>query len=302
MVIKKDLEGMIDGQVIETLALVKSYAVRPSKNNNKFIDGMLEMKGSVSFKVWSGATFNELEKYDYHNLVCYITAKVNEYNGSKSLIVTGIKALEEGTYNASDFFESKYQVDAYWDALVKLIEKNCSPVGVKIFKKVFGDIEDKFKVEFAARSHHDAVRGGLLAHTYKISFIMSRVIKMYPNITKNIDNDLFVLGTAIHDIGKIYEYTNGIIEGNGLLVSHHTFGVEMLLKHKDFIIESKNEEFYYRLLAIIEQHHGEFEEKPRTVEAYLVHMIDNLESTFQSIDESFEKGLKTINVGTFKLN
>lgn len=302
MVVKKDLETMVDGQVIETVAFIKSYAVRSAKNNSKFIDGMLEMKGSVSFKVWSGAVFNDLEKYDYQNLVCHVEAKVNEYNGNKSLILMGVRALEEGIHNPADFFEEKYQVNAYWDALCKLVHKNCSPVGAEIFNKVFGEIEERFKVEFAARSHHDAVRGGLLAHTYKLTFIMSKVVKLYPNIMKVVDNDLFALGSAIHDIGKIYEYTNGVIQGSGLVVSHNTFGVELLSKNKDFIIEKKNEEFYYRLLAIIVQHHGEFGETPRAVEAFLVHMVDYLESSFQSIDESFEKGVKTVNIQNFKLN
>lgn len=302
MVTKKDLQGMVDGQVFETLAFIKSYEVRPAKNNNKFIDGMLEIKGSVPFKIWSGSTFEELEKYDYSNLVCSITGKVNEYNGNKSIIITGIVALEEGTYNPSDFFEEKYQVDAYWNALCNLINKNCSPEGVEIFNTVFKDIKDRFIVEFAARGHHDAVRGGLIAHTYKLTFIITRIMKLYPNIVKVVDNDLFALGCAIHDIGKIYEYTNGVIKGNALIVSHNTFGVELLSKYKEFIVAKKNEEFYYRLLAIIVQHHGEFGETPRAVEAFLVHMVDYLESSFQAIDESYEKGIRTVNVHNFKLN
>lgn len=302
VVIKKDLANLVDGEAIETVAFIKSYDVRPTKNNTKYIDGMLEMKGSVPFKVWSGVTFNELEKYDYRNTVCFINAKVNEYNGNKSLIITSIKALEEGTYNPADFFEEKYQANAYWDALCKLIGKHCTPDGVEIFKEIFGEIESRFKVEFAARSHHDAVRSGLLAHTYKLVYIMTRVIKLYPNIVKRVDPDMFALGVALHDIGKIHEYTNGVIEGNGLLVSHHTFGVEMLCENKYFIVELKGEEFYYRLLSIIEQHHGEYEETPRTIEAYLVHMVDNLESTFQAIDESVEKGSPVVSIGNFKLN
>ena len=302
MVTKKDLANLIDREVIETVVFIKSYDVRPAKNNNKFMDGMLEMKGSVPFKVWSGATFDELEKYDYRNMVCFVKAEVNEFNGNKSLILKEVKALEEGSYDPSDFFEEKYQANAYWEALCNLIGKHCTPDGVEIFKEIFWEIESRFKVEFAARSHHDAVRSGLLAHTYKLVYIMTRVIKLYPNIAKRVDPDMFALGVALHDIGKIYEYTNGVIEGNGLLVSHHTFGVEILSKNKYFIVELKSEEFYYRLLSIIEQHHGEYEETPRTIEAYLVHMVDNLESTFQAIDESIEKGSPVVNIGNFKLN
>ena len=301
MLIKKDLESMVDGQGFETVALMKGYDVKVAKTGSKYIDGLVEMKGSVQFKVWAGRAFDEMDKYDYSDTICKISGKVNEYNGIKSLVISDIKALDEGTYDKADFFEDKYPVEAYWEAFDKLVKKVCTANAYAIFGTVFADIKDRFKVEFAARGHHDAVKGGLLAHTYKETALMVKVLKFYPAIVKVVDLDLLILGCAIHDIGKVYEYTNGVIKGNGLIVSHHTFGVELLCKHKENIIDLKGEEFYYRLLAIIEQHHGEFEETPRAIEAYLVHLIDNLESRFQIINESFEKDLDTIGIDGFKL-
>lgn len=302
MITKKDISAMVDGQVFETIGFMKGYSIKTAKNDKRYMDGQVELKGSVPFKVWSGALYDELEKYDYQNKVCKISGKVNEYNGMKSIILSDVKALEEGTYDASDFFEDKYQVDAYWDAFGTLIEKHCSVEAKNIFTKVMEDIQARFKLEFAARGYHDAVKGGLLAHTYKVTFIMTRVMKLYSSILKAVDSDMLVLGCALHDVGKVKEYTNGVIQGNGLLVSHHTFGVEILFSHKDYIIEQKGEEFFYRLLAVVEQHHGEYEETPRTVEAYLVHVVDNLESRFQIVNETFEKELDVVSIDSFKLN
>lgn len=302
MLVKKDLDSMIDGTRFETVALIKSYEVRPTKKGTKYIDGMLEIKGSVAFKVWSGGTFDELDKYDYCGSICKISGVVNEFNGTKSVILDSVIALQEGVYNESDFFEDRYDIESYWNAFNKVIKNSCSEKGVLIFNKVIGIVEERFKVEFAARSHHDAYKGGLLAHTYKETLLMSKVVKLYKSIVEKLNTDLLILGCALHDIGKTMEYTNGSIIGNGLIVSHHTFGVEILHSCKEYIVGVYDEEFYYRLLAIVEQHHGEFEETPRTIEAYLVHLVDNLESKFQSINESLEGDTGVVCIDTFKLH
>ena len=302
MITKVDLNNMSDGQTFETVALIKSYESRPTKNgNSKYIDGSLEMKGTVAFKVWAGPLYDEMEKYAYEGTICHIKAKANDYNGVKSIILSDVKALEKGVYDESDFFEEVYQVASYWDALIKLVKKNTSEAGFEIFSLLVDGVKDRFMVEFAAKGHHDAVRGGLLAHTYKNVLLTTRTIKLYSSIMNKVDMDLMIVGMAVHDIGKVKEYSNGSIKDEGLLVSHHTFGVEMVFALKDRIVELKGEEFYYRLLSIIEQHHGQFEETPRTVEAYLIHTVDLLESRFQSINEGLQREDGVINIDGFKL-
>lgn len=301
MVTKKDIEGMYDGQSFETVALIKGYEVRPTKNGSKFIDGTVELKGSVQFKVWAGTLFDEMEKCDYQNTVCKVVGKANDYNGVKSIILTDAKALAEGTYDESDFLEDKYPIDAYWDGFRKLIEKNCSSEAYEVFSKIMEDVDERFRVEFAAKGHHDAVKGGLLAHTYKETVIMTRVMKLYEDIIAKVNPDLLILGCALHDVGKVYEYTNGAILGNGLIVSHHTFGVEILHNRKSLIVEKLGEEAYYRLLSVIEQHHGEFGERPRSLEAYLVHQVDLLESRFQIVNEGLAKDTDVVAIDGYYL-
>lgn len=301
MITRKDIEKMVDGQVFETVGLVKSYAVRPTKTNSKYLDGTLELKGSVSFKVWAGDLLDELERCEYQGTICHIKGKVNEYQGKKSVILSDVKALENGAYAPEDFFEEKYNITAYVDGLSKAMEKNCSEEALTLYTKIMGDIYDRFTVEFAARGHHDAVKSGLLVHTYKVICLVARTVKIYPALLSHIDKDLLYLGTFCHDIGKIYEYTNGAIIGNGLLVSHNTFGVEMLASYKNDIIKLKGEDFYYRLLAIVQQHHGEWGERPRTLEAYIIHMLDNVESKFQAINEVLDSGMSTVSIDDYKL-
>ena len=137
--------------------------------------------------------------------------------------------------------------------------------------------------EFAAVWHHDNCKAGLLAHTTKV-VRMASLIRMYPEITKKISPDVLFIGCALHDIGKVYEYGLGAVTDEGKVLSHHTFGVLFCASHKKDIVEALGRDGYRLLLSIIEQHHGEYGERPRTVAAYVVHRLDMLESVLTSVN------------------
>lgn len=150
------------------------------------------------------------------------------------------------------------------------------------------DLAPTFYTEFAARGVHDAKEGGLVNHTFKVfSFAFDMIFKggFYANIYKSIDINAFIIGSILHDVGKVMEYENGK-NGKYYYVSHNLLGIDMISAKKDRIIRIYSEDTYYRILSIIGQHHGEFGENPQTVEAYLVHLADMLESRLQILDES----------------
>ena len=157
------------------------------------------------------------------------------------------------------------------------------PYSVVLFDEIIKPVEDSFKNEFAAVSHHDACRSGLLAHTTKV-VRMASMIKQYPEILKRVSSDLLFIGCALHDIGKVFEYNNGAISNLGKSLSHHTFGVIILLDNKELICSSMGESFFYSLLAVVEQHHGEYAEHPRTVASYVIYQLDNLDSRLTSLN------------------
>lgn len=301
LVTKKDLAGMSDGTPFTGRAFVKEYSIRETKNGGSFITGLLEMKGTVSFKVWSGGAFDTMSKELYDGTVFVFKGKVNDYNGQRGVVVTDVYGVIDD--KPEDYLADGYNSDAYSEALTKLIKGNVSEAAFDVYERVIGSIEARFIKEFAAKGHHDAVVGGLLAHTYKVTNIMYRTVKRYGSIVEHSGMDLLLLGCALHDIGKISEYNMGSISPLGKIVSHHTIAVEMLLKDKDFIIEKLDSVFFYKLLSIVEQHHGPWEERPRTVEAYLIYKVDELESKFAALNESLEESKGgDIFIEDFRLN
>jgi 3'-5' exoribonuclease len=79
-------------------------------------------------------------------------------------------------------------------------------------------------------------------------------------------------------------------------------------RHKEDIIEVFGEEGYYRILSVIQQHHGEFSESCHTLESYIVHKADMLEAQMAKLNKDLadtgytipEDGLK-IEFGKYKV-
>lgn len=302
--------GMKEGDYVSGYVLIKDYSILPTKTGSKYVDGTLEAQGSIQFKVWSNsAAYMNMTNNDFKGKICIVGATVNIYGGVTSLILNSIEIADEEDvkdYSLDDFFECKYNTSEYLNALDSIMKSVLSEEAYKLFGLIMNvsEIKERFPKEYAAKGHHDNCVGGLLAHTYKVVF-MTRFVKLYPNILKRLGNlDVLILGAFIHDIGKIREYSTGVISDMGKLVSHHTFGVLMLNDLKKYIVEVVGEGGYYRLLSIVEQHHGEYAEHPRTIEAYLVHLFDLLDSDIQSIDQKLEgdeDGVQ-LRVGEFKLS
>lgn len=302
-----EVKKMPEGAFVKGLVLLKECKKKTAKNGSSYMEGMLELGGALAYKAWGNSSaFSKLDLEDYSNTVVNICAKVNLYNGVMSIILDDVFAvdLSGSEISEDDFLGGGYNGDEYFAALKKVLGSFVDEDTMSIFNIIVKDVEKRFKVEYAAKGMHDNCKGGLVAHTYKVLYIC-KILKLYPNILQFEGNmNLIALGAVLHDIGKVFEYHNGSIIGNGLVVSHHTFGVEMLFKYKNMIVEKKGEEFFYRLCAIIEQHHGEYEERPRTIEAYLIHQIDKIESSLQLLNQSlegFEKGNQLV-IDSFKLS
>lgn len=212
---------------------------------------------------------------------------------------------------------TKYDISANEKEFYALLKAELSPNGFELFKKIYNRIRKEFRSEYAAVKIHDAYRGGLLAHTLKMLKVLQFIWETYPNIRENMNKDLVFIGLAVHDMGKIMEYNNGT-RTDIAFATHNFLGQEILFEFKEDIIEGFEvtmkpvndiqfiepfgADFYYRLQAIIQQHHGEFGEPCHTVESYLVHLVDMFESRIEILEESLPfTGTLSIDFGKYRL-
>ena len=132
----------------------------------------------------------------------------------------------------------------------------------------------------AAKTMHHARVGGLLEHSVNCLRIARQLAELYP-----VDRDLLVFGAIFHDVGKVRElswdrgafaYTN-----EGRLLGHVVLG-ERLVSSYVAALPNFPEELRLRLSHVLISHQGETEygspERPKTLEALLVHLVDNLDA------------------------
>jgi len=143
----------------------------------------------------------------------------------------------------------------------------------------------------AAKGIHHAYRGGLVDHILSVLRLAHRMADHYPAL----DRDLLVAGALLHDIGKVSElsYDKGFdYTDEGRLVGHLVMTAQMI-REKASQIPGFSKELEQHLTHIVIAHHGQLEygspKLPVTLEAYVVHMIDSLDSRIASWMELMQK-------------
>ena len=287
IIYKEQLEKAVSGTRISGLILCGSYNIQLTKTNKEYVAGTMRSGCDIQFKAWgTSSAFTKLKSEEHQNCVCNISGTFDNYGGNLSIILDDIVAVEYD--DISVFLPTKYDTDAYWNALVATVKQTVSEKAFNIANKVLFENEEvakAFKIEFAASGHHDNCKGGLLAHTYKVVRNMIYLAQSYPVYNKEWGLDLLVLGALFHDIGKTREMKLGVYQKESM-VTHRYLGIEML--DRDLIIQSYNEEFYMFMVSIILQHHDTFDDKARTLYAQMVFFADIADAWMTDIQQAME--------------
>lgn len=287
------------GNIFQGVACIRDYSKKQTKYGKDFLDGKVQFGITMPFKVWFDASaLMKMTTEDYTNVPCLITATVEEFQGSKSLTITDVKAVDG--YTEDMFFEVRYNKQAYIDAFNNEANRVLSDKGKKVKDLLLTDeVAERFYSEFAASKYHDNCTSGLMVHTYKMMCIVGWIVRTYPQLVMDYDEvngkyiqsqdrvDLLYIGLMFHDLGKTVEMHNGVYQRNSF-VGHTFFGTEMLVKHKDEIVSIFDEDWYYQLCAILLQHHDEYETPCKTVLGYVIHSIDLIESRMTGLCQQLD--------------
>lgn len=282
---KEELTSGVNNAPISGCIFLTTYEIREGKNNNMYMVGELISEVSIPFKAWgNSAAYTKLNSNDYKNTPVFIKGKFNIYNDTLSIIIDDLSAIN--FYSQSDFMAVKYPdntINVWASTLKNVCEKQLTTTAFGLACKILFDnteVMNKFKVEYAAKNHHDNCKGGLLGHTCKVVTLMNQVLALNPNLyqKKAEIKDLYVLGALLHDIGKIWEINEGEYNETYAVVTHRYVGMELINNYKKEISDAYGVDWYYKLASIILQHHGEFGDPCRSVYAYVVNLVDILEA------------------------
>lgn len=285
------------------IVLLKNFNKGTTSSGSPKYSGTIANIDEAKFNVWSNSiAFEYFENLpvDEAPHVVLINFTISKFG----IVIDDIRKVDG--YNPDSFIFHKYSVDEISSDFVnELIRSKISRNAITVIKSVLhmgqNDIINKrIAREYAAYSHHDNCPTGLLSHMLKCIKIYNGIKNTYNFLCDERTNDLMVIGLALHDLGKIYEMCDGVYQKHSF-ITHRGLGFEHLLYYKEMIVDLYDDDFFYMLSSVVLQHHGEFGENPKTLYAYLVHIIDDIEAQMTSIDDLLSSDTTTTDASGTKI-
>lgn len=272
---------------IESVFLVKIINCLEDKSGKKYFNIILtDATGDLESRLWNYSA--EVEKSVLKNDFVRVKGKLNFYQGRKQFIVNQITKLDAGEVNLDDFqMKASADPEVMYKKLLAIVE-GLSDVYIRdLLRNIItdGEIARRLKTWQAGKSIHHAYKSGLIEHILSCTELALTLSKHY-----RVNENYVVAGCILHDLCKIYELTDGInveYTEEGKLVGHLVKGLEIVDR---FSYKIRNFPHYTKMHIkhILLAHHGEYEygspKIPQTSEAFLVHLIDLMDSKMGSLE------------------
>lgn len=281
MLVEEILKNSNNSSVEGTFLIYDQKLKAFTEKQGHFLTFTLQDKtGTVWSRIWDNAEniFESLKDIQ----VVTIIGKINFYNGKTQVIVEKIKKADEGTYKMGDLIKvANRPPEEMWSELNNILEDNLTGDYKKIWYafKENVDFEKRFKSWPGGKgSVHHAYQNGLLEHSLSA---VKFVNMFHSSLTLPFDLEKALLGSAIHDIGKLeaYEY-DGVtttMSNIGRLHEHTVLGYFMFRKTVENLGVS-NVSIIEDVGHIILSHHGTREQhaiiNPMSIEAKVVAAAD----------------------------
>jgi 3'-5' exoribonuclease len=281
------------GQGIESTFLVKDKILTKTKAGNPYLSIKLaDRTGELEGRIWDNA-LDFLPLFEKDDCI-RVRGEVDEFQGMLQLRINKLKKCAEDEIQLEDFLPTTSQdAGKMLGEVKKLASQVRQPFLRQLLDAFFSDEEIMKKFQFApaAKAVHHVFLGGLLEHTLSVAQLVLLVGPRY----RGIDLDLLLTGAVLHDLGKIselsysrtFDYTD-----SGRLLGHITLTVEMI-DEKIKALPGFPENLAMLLKHLILSHHGEYEfgspKRPKTLEALLLHQLDDLDAKMNGFLAWIEK-------------
>ena len=270
------------GTRLRSSFLATDAAVRKDSRGVPFLSlKLVDRTGSVDALMWRLP--DELLRGLPDPAYVSVEGQTHEYRGTLQVKVERLGILRQEEISEEDYVPT---TEKDQKALAEEILLAGQEFENEHLKRLFGSMvsDEGFWEAFceapAAKGMHHARLGGLLEHSVWCLRIAQALAEVYP-----VDRDLLLFGAIFHDVGKVRELSWGAgsfsYTKEGRLLGHVVLG-ERLVASYVAALPNFPEELHLRISHVLLSHQGETEygspERPKTLEALLVHLIDNLDA------------------------
>lgn len=290
---KQFIAELKDRDPVNSTFMVKEKTLAVAKNGKPYMNlKFMDKSGEVDGKVWDNV--DELDKIFKKGDFVQMRGTASLYMGKMQLVAKEIKRLDDDGVNLADFVPvSPIPLDDMKAELADVVSSLTNPHLKALMELFCNDAE--FMAAYckapAAKGMHHVYIGGLLEHSLSVVRLVDAIVPLYPGLNR----DLLVVGALLHDVGKVaelsyeraFEYTD-----EGRLLGHITIGVEML-SERIARLDDFPAELSLLLKHFLLSHHGQYDfgspKRPKTVEATILHYLDDMDSKINGIRSHIDK-------------
>ena len=283
------------GSVVGQFFIIESCTKKNKKSGEPFLSFVLkDRSGKINANYWNPSK-GEIGYYSSNDIV-YLEADVESFSERLQLNIRKIrKKNDNDPVSIVDLIRSSPRSgESMYGEIISYIDKYVDNEDVKtLTKAIYEDNREKLLTFPAAISFHHSGIGGLLEHTIGV---MRGVFYIYQGY-KYLNKDLLLAGAALHDIGKLFEYNQnetGLLKEqsvDGALVAHLIRGAMVVEEYGKKL--GLDPEITQLIVHMILSHHGKPEfgspVTPRTPEALVLHMVDDMDAKLYEMEEALSK-------------
>jgi len=278
---------LVEGDVINDYFVAARKDLRDTQNGGKFL-GMVfkDRTGDIGGVMWNNAV--SVAKLFELGDVVNVRGTIQSYQDRLQVRVDQVVPLKDEDFDTTDLVNAPEEAKSASEGFIKLLGTITDPHLKELVDAFLADtsIMERFKAAAAGKKWHHAYHGGLIQHCWEMSQIAETMCGLFPNLNR----DLLLTGVFLHDIGKIEELSSGMFVDyttSGKLIGHLEQGCMMANRKMD-AIQDYPESLRNQILHFILSHHGEQElgspVVPKTLEAIVLHHIDNLDAQTNAYD------------------
>ena len=282
-----------ENQLVDTLFLVGSKNHGVTKGGSSYLTlKLLDRSGEIEARVWERA--DDLARGFDKNDFVRVRGQSTLFQGKIQIRVQDVIRVDETKVAAEDFLpRSANDPDAMLAELQAILRAMKNPHLLALAEACFADDElmRLLKQAPGAKTIHHPYLSGLLEHTLSVLKLILKVVENY----RGVDVDLLLMGGFLHDIGKVYEFTfDRALDYTdaGQLLGHLVMEVELVSKKIEMTPDFPAE-LALLVKHLMVSHHGAYEfgspKLPQTLEAVILHSLDDLDGKIQAIQNMPEK-------------
>ncbi len=276
------------GSLVEEVFIAAEKSVKTRGDGSPFLSLVLADKtGQAPAVVWDNvqALSAAFSAGDFVR----VQALAQDYRGALQFKIKDLRRLDPAEVDPGDFLPvSRQDPQQTFAEIRRTAQSLTAPHLRRLFDAMFSDT--RFTARFCrapgAKLMHHAYLGGLVEHTFSVATLAQSIAVFYNSREPCLNRDILVAGALLHDIGKMEEFiydTRIDLSEKGRLEGHIVLGVSMLESYLRDLPDFPDEDALL-LRHMIVSHHGTREngspEVPRTLEALLLHMADDMDAKF----------------------